>query len=83
MNTTRATNSRKGGIVAAIGLLVLLLGTATGNAYMMLAMAISALAIIAIVYRGKLGRGAMLAITAATATAITVAFAIAWVLQNG
>ena len=56
MNTTPAANSRKNGIVSAIGILVLLLGTATGSAYVMLAMAVVAMLLIGVIYRQKAKR---------------------------
>ena len=76
MDPTRVTNSRKDGIVTAIGVLVLLLGTATGNAYAMLVMAIIALAVIAIFYRQRLSRNVLLVILTAAVTAATVAIGI-------
>jgi hypothetical protein len=79
MNAKPATYSRKSGIVTAIGIVVLLLGTATGNAYAMLAMAVVALVMIAALYREELGRNAwlamVLALTAGTAAAIALAIA--------
>jgi hypothetical protein len=77
MNTTPVKDSRKAEIVTAIGLLVLLLGTATGNAFALLAMSLVALAVITIFYRQELRRHAWLVILAATATAVTVSFTIA------
>jgi hypothetical protein len=50
------TNKQKmSGIVAVIGLIVLLLGTATGNAYVMLLMAAVALTAVTIYYRRAFG----------------------------
>jgi hypothetical protein len=76
MSTTPASNSRRDGIAAAIGILVLILGTATGNAYAMLAMALVAFAVIAIFYRHDLGRRELLLMTLAAATSSVVVFAI-------
>jgi hypothetical protein len=77
MNTKPATYSRKEGIVTAIGVLVLLLGTATGNAYAMLAMAVVALATITVFYGEELGRKILLAMALAAGIATVVALAIA------
>lgn len=52
---TKAPSSPKEGIVVAIGVLVLLLGTATGSAYAMPALALVALALIAICCRQDMG----------------------------
>jgi hypothetical protein len=73
----RATNSRKDGIVTAIGVLVLLLGTATGNAIAMLVMSIVGLAVITIFYRQSFGRIALLVMLVGACTAAAVAVLIA------
>ena len=78
MNTTPATNSHATGIVTAVGLMVLLLGTATGNAYAMLLMSIVALVAITIFYRKILGRKLFLVTVFAAAMAAAVVFAITW-----
>ena len=76
MNTTPTSDSRRNGIIGAIGVLVLLLGTATGNAYAILTMAIVALVAIVIFFRQRLGRNVIFAMTAAAATAIGIAVAM-------
>jgi O-antigen ligase len=74
MNPTRLSDSQKDGIVAAIAVLVLLVGTATGNAYLMLAMAIAALLVISILVRQSLWRNLLLAMFgAAIGAVVTVA----------
>jgi hypothetical protein len=70
------TESRRDSIAAAIGVLVLLIGTATGNAYAMLAMSVVALAVMVVLYRRGLSRNMIRAIIVAAATAIVVAIAI-------
>jgi O-antigen ligase len=75
MNPARLSNSHKNGIVAAIGVLVLLIGTATGNAYLMLAMAIVALLVCAILLRQRLRRNVLLAVFAAAAIGAVVVVA--------
>ena len=77
MNPTPLSNSLKNGIVAAIGLLVLLIGTATGNAYVMLAMAIIALLAITMLVREHLRGNVLFAIFATAVAAFVVAMAIA------
>lgn len=71
-----STISRNDGIVAAIGALVLLLGTATGNAFAVLATAIVAFALIAIFQPQKLRHTVLLAMTVAASKATAVAIAI-------
>jgi hypothetical protein len=76
MNTKPPSESRNDGIVATIGLLVLLLGTATGNAYAMLAMAIVAIVIVVIFFRQRVARHAWLLTGVAASVAAVVAIAI-------
>jgi hypothetical protein len=76
MNQTPATDSRKDSIIAVIGVLVLLIGTATGNAWAMLAMSVVALVVMAVLYRRGLGRNMIRAIIVAAATAFVVAIAV-------
>jgi hypothetical protein len=73
---TPVTDSRKDSIAAAIGVLVLLIGTATGNAYAMLAMSVVALAVMVILYRRGLSRNMIRAIIVAAAMAIVLAIAV-------
>jgi hypothetical protein len=77
MNTSPTPKSYKAGIVTAIGVLVLLLGTATGNAYALLALSLIGLAVIGIFLRHELGRSALLVMFVAAAIAVTVGFAMA------
>lgn len=74
MNISKQVDRRRDDLVAAAGVLILLLGTATGNALVMLAMSLVGLGVITIVYRRRLGRAATLALLLATvvASAITV-----------
>jgi uncharacterized membrane protein len=74
MNT--ANDSRMNGIVAAIGIIVLLLGTATGNAYVMFAMASVAIITVAIFGRKSFSWRALFAVTVAAMTAFAVAVGI-------
>ena len=61
--------------MTAIGVLVLLLGTATVNAYVMLAMSIVALRMIVVFFRQRLKRSASFVMIVAVMTAAVVAFA--------
>ena len=63
-------------ILTAIGILVLVLGTATGNAYVMLAMGIAAIAAVAIFGRKSFSWPAVFGVTAAAVVAFAVAFGI-------
>jgi hypothetical protein len=76
MNPPPVTDSRKDTITAAIGVLVLLLGTATGNAWAMLAMSVVALVVMTVLYRRGPGRNTIRVILVAAATAFVVAIAI-------
>jgi hypothetical protein len=77
MNSTFTPSSPRDGIIAAIGVVVLLIGTATGNAIVMLIMAMVALAVIAVAYRDRIGRKVLLTIVAAASIGCAVAMAIA------
>ena len=68
--------SKLDGIVTAIGILVLVLGTATGNAYVMLAMAIAAIVAVAIFGRKSFSWPAVFGVTVAAVTAFAVAFGV-------
>lgn len=78
MNTRPNQDSKRDEIITAIGLLVLLIGTATGNAIAMLTMAIVTLAVIAVFFRHRIGQKALLTIVAAT----SVSFAVAMIIAN-
>jgi FtsH-binding integral membrane protein len=77
MNTTTQIPSRKNGIVGAIGVLILLIGTATGNAYAMLAMSVVALAVFATFFRPGWSRKLRIAIAVIGVIAFVTAVAIA------
>ncbi len=76
MNTQTDNRSRKGSIVAAIGILVLLIGVATGSALMMLLIAAVGLIAMLIIDRQQWGRTTWLAMTIAAAIAAGTAIAI-------
>ena len=72
MNPTRLSDLDRNGIVGAIGVLVLLIGTATGNAYVMFPMAIVALLVTTVLVRQRLWRNVLLATFAAAIAALAV-----------
>ncbi len=76
MNPTADSPSRKDSIVAIVGLLVLLLGVATGNAIAMLVMSVVGLVGIAILDCQRLGRTTWLAITVSAIIAAVTVIAI-------
>ena len=76
MNSTATPGSRHDAIVTAIAVLVLMLGTATGNAYAMFAVASFALVILAVFFRQRAGRQAWLLAGVAAAVAAVMAIAI-------
>ena len=76
MTATSPENTRKDGIVGAIGVLIILIGTATGSAYALLGMSIIAFAFLAVFYREHMGRKSILIICASAIFAMAVAAAI-------
>ena len=74
MNT--ANESRMNGFVEAVGIMVLMLGTATGNAYVMLAMAVAAIVAVAILGRTSLSWRALFGMAVAAVTAFALAIGI-------
>jgi hypothetical protein len=74
MNAPNA--SKRNGILMAIGIIVLLLGAATGNAYVMFAVAIAALVAVAIFGRQSFRWSVLFGMMAAAATAIAVVIVI-------
>jgi hypothetical protein len=76
MNAKSSTGSRRDDILSAIGVLILVISTATGNPFVMLAASAVTLAAIAVVYRDKFGRMAWLAGGMALVLAAAVAIAI-------
>jgi len=71
-------DSRIDDLLGAIAVIVLLIGTATGNAYTMLGMSVVSLVLIAAFCRQKIGSGAILValVAAVTATAIGIVVAM-------
>ncbi len=69
--------SNKDGIPIAIAILVLVIGTATGNAYAMLGMAVAGLVLCTILYRWNSKDRAGLVVITATAAAVAFAAGIA------
>jgi NAD/NADP transhydrogenase beta subunit len=67
-----STESRKDDWLGTIAVVVLLIGTATGNAYGMLGMSVAALALIALFYRKQMGSGAILVTLVAAVTATVI-----------
>ena len=71
------TNSRRrDDIPGAIALIVLLIGTATGNAYALLALSVAALALLAAYYRRRAWPGPIVVALAAAGAAAVVAVLI-------
>jgi hypothetical protein len=74
--TPPSSNALSDTVLIAIALIVLLIGTATGNALALLAMALVALVVIALGWRRKLGRPVLLVGAIAFAVAFAVAMAV-------
>jgi hypothetical protein len=70
------TDSRSDDILGAIAVVVLLIGTATGSAYVMLAMSVTALVVLALFHRQRIGTGAILAAFVAAVTAAIIGFVV-------
>jgi hypothetical protein len=66
------TASRRDDILGAIAVIVLLIGTATGSAYVMLGMSVTALILLTLFYRQRIGTGAILATFVAAVTAAII-----------
>jgi hypothetical protein len=69
-------DSKVNGILTAIGILVLLLSAATGNAYVMFTVAIAAVVAVAIFGRKSFGWPVLFGVTAAAVTAVAVVVGI-------
>ncbi len=63
--------------VPDIGVIILLIGTATGNAYPMLGMSVTALILLAVFYRRQIGSGAILVAFVAAITAAVLGIIVA------
>jgi hypothetical protein len=67
-----ATGSRRDDVLGVIGVIILLIGTATGNAYAMLGMSVTALILLAVFCRRQIGSGALLVAFVAAVTAAVI-----------
>jgi hypothetical protein len=67
---------RKDDILGAITVIVLLIGTATGSAYVMLGMSVTALILLALLYRQSIGAGAILVAVVPAVTAAIIAVVV-------
>jgi hypothetical protein len=70
------TGSRRDDVVGAIAVIVLLIGTATGSAYVMLGMSVAAMILFALFYRQHIGTGAILAAFVAAITAAIIGIVV-------
>jgi hypothetical protein len=71
------SDARRDDLLGAIAVIVLLIGTATGNAYAMLGMSVVALVLIAIFYGRRIGSGAILVAAVAAVTAAVIGVVMA------
>ena len=72
-----ATGSRSDDILGAIGVVILLIGTATGNAYVMFGISAIALVLSTVFYRRRIGSGALLVAFVAAITAAVIGIVVA------
>jgi len=70
------TASRRDDVLGAIAVIVLLIGTATGSAHVMLGMSVTALVLLALFYRQRIGTGAILTAFVAAITAAIIGFVV-------
>ncbi len=73
MNETSSAESRRDGIVTALGILILAVGTATGSAYLLLGMSAAALVLFVVCFPESSGRKSLMAVCGAGLAAATVA----------
>jgi hypothetical protein len=71
-----STETRRDGLLVAIALFALLIGTATGNAYAMFGISLAALVLVTIWYRKWISSGALLITSLAAVTAFAIAFVL-------
>ena len=71
------SDARRDDLLGAIAVIVLLIGTATGNAYAMLGMSVVALVLIAMFYGRRIGSGAILVAAVAAVTAAVIGVVMA------
>ena len=77
MNSTTNTNSRTGDAIAVIGAACLSIGTATGNAIVMLIISIVGLAAVSVISRNKIRRMPLIGIVVSALIGFVVAMAVA------
>jgi hypothetical protein len=73
-----STESRREDWLGAVAVVVLLIGTATGNALVLLGLSVTTLVLIAVFHRKLMGKGAMLValVAAVAATVLGIVLAI-------
>lgn len=71
------TNSRQDDLLGVIAVIVLLIGTASGNAYALLGMSVASLVLMAVLGRRRIGSGALLVALVAAVTAALIGVVIA------
>jgi len=69
---------RRDDLSAAVAVAILLLGTATGSANAILVMSTIMLALMVVLYRERLGGGALLTALVAALTAAAIGLVLAW-----
>ena len=70
------TGSRRDDVLGAIGVIILLIGTASGNAYAMLGMSVTAI-LLSVFNRREIGSGALLVAFVAAVTAAVIGIVVA------
>ncbi len=70
-------DSRKNDVLGAIGVIILLIGTATGNAYAMLGLSVTAITLLTLFCRRQIGSGALWVAFVAALTAGVISVVVA------
>lgn len=71
------TDSRRDDLLGVIAVIVLMISTATGNAYAMLGMSVAALVLMTVFCRRRIGNGSLLVALVAAVTAAAIAIVVA------
>lgn len=71
-----ATDSRKDDMLAVVAVVILVIGAATGNAYVMLGMSVAVLVLLVLLFRRQIWGGALLVSFVAAVTAAVIGVAL-------
>jgi hypothetical protein len=72
-----STDSRRDDLLSVIAVIIILIATATGNAYAMLGISVTALIVLAAFYGRRIGSGSILVALVAALTAFVIGAVVA------